>query len=183
MYPRWMWQEGLQRAEPRFECGFRTWEVFWFGVGVGSWVRVGLMRRVLYTSRLSGWRALGRVRGGEGGRKQANYGAVTCSAPHKLSSAVPSTLPLQRAVPAQSQTPQLRITHPTAWCFPPIPNSPSAFGPVWTRRHVGVCMFVIEPHALVFGFVHFRVRGIAGPGGAQGNVAPFVRLRGSGRSN
>ena len=63
---------------------------------------MGLMKRVLYTSGMSGWRALVRVRGSEGGRKQAKYGAVTGSAPHKLTSAAPSTLPHQRAVPAQS---------------------------------------------------------------------------------
>ena len=54
----WMGQEGFQRAEPLFECGFRTClfvgDVFWFGVGVGSWVRVGPMKSVLYTSRMSG---------------------------------------------------------------------------------------------------------------------------------
>ena len=44
---------------------------------------MGLMKSVQYTSRLSGWRGLVRVRGGEGGRKQAKYGVVTGSAPQR----------------------------------------------------------------------------------------------------
>ena len=73
------WKEGLQRAEPLFECEFRTClfgVVFWFGVSVGAWVCVGPMKSILYTSRMSGWRALVWA---EGRMKQAKYGAVTGS--------------------------------------------------------------------------------------------------------
>ena len=52
-------------------------------------------------------------------------------------------------------------------------------------RRVGVCMFVIEPHAPAFAFAHLRVRGlldlVLGEGeGRKGMLLPF---RGSGRSN